>query len=388
MKLPIRRNRSRPHHAARPFLALCLGATVVLAACGDGGGSASADGEEVEVPEGYPDSYAEIIEGSREEGPLDIYSIMAEEDWAPVLDAFTERYPWVEVRTLDLGTTEVFERYYAESATSSTTADMIVSIAPDGWQRFMDRDEMMPYESPEVANLPEWGTTWSQDGLYLISADPFGIVYNEAALPEGTDPPQSLADIVNLVGADPKFYEGKVSTYAVDAQWGMFWAIEQHMGQAFWESMDQLAPSLRYETSGGGMGEKIASGEYVIGFYAPLSTIPRGSADFVKFAAMTDGQPISDRGIGITGKAESPNSAKLLIDFILSEEGQLQIPAMERVPYRDSVAEAVIAEGGIHYTSILEQVPEDQIVQMGPNEEILVEGEYDRILQEFADLGS
>lgn len=403
MKLLIHPSSPGPEGSGRlrttaPLLPFCLAAALVLAACGsgadeepaaaNGGGGGGGGGESSEVPEGYPDSYADLVEASREEGPLDIYSIMAEEDWAPMLDAFSEKYPWVEVRTLDLGTTEVFERYYAESATSSATADMIVSIASDGWQRFMDRDEMLAYDSPEAANLPEWSTTWSQDGLYLISADPFGIVYNEAALPDGAEAPQSLADIVELVTADPDFFNGKVSTYAVDAQWGMFWALDQHLGQEFWDAMDTLSPALRFETSGGGMGEKLASGEYVISFYAPLSTIPRGSGDFVKFSTMSDGQPISDRGIAITAEADAPNSAKLLIDFILSEEGQSQVPAMERVPYRESIAESVAADGGIHYDNLLEQVPDDQVIQMGPNEEILAEGEYDRILQGFADLGN
>ena len=401
MKLPARPNQyaaaapSR-RHASTSLTALCLGGALMLAACGSGSdpessaaeaGGGGGGGEEAEVPEGYPDSYGDLIEASREEGPLDIYSIMAEEDWAPVLEAFGEKYPWIEVRTLDLGTTEVFERYYAESATSADTADMIVSIASDGWQRFMDRGEMMTYDSPEVPNLPDWSTAWADAGLYLISADPFGIIYNEAALPEGTEPPASLADIVDMVSADPDFFNGKISTYAVDAQWGMFWAIADHLGEDFWDAMDTLSPALRYEASGGAMGEKLASGEYVLSFYAPLSTIPRGSGEFVKFSTMSDGQPISDRGIAITDKADSPNAAKLLIDFIVSEEGQSLIPEMERVPYRESVAESVTAEGGIHYNSLLEQVAEDEIIQMGPNEAILGDGEYDRILQGFADLG-
>ncbi|NVN49289.1 extracellular solute-binding protein [Mycolicibacterium hippocampi] len=361
--------------------------SMVLAACGSSD-SPTTDLAEGSYPDYYPAEYSEIVEASRDEAPLDVYSIMSAEDWAPLLEGFNQLYPWIEVRTVDLGTTEVFERYYAEAATSAPTADAIVSIAADGWQRFIDRGELQPYQSPELAELPEWSHEWAGDGLYVMSADPFSIVYNETLLPEGAEPPESFADVVQLVQSDPDFYQGKVATYAGDAQWGMFWFIDRKLREKFWDGMRSMGPALRFEASGGAMGEKMVSGEYAIAIYAPLSTIPRGSDSFLKFALMDDAQPISDRSIGITKQAKAPNSAKLLIDFLLSEAGQQLIPLMERVPYRPSVQAAVEETGWWHLSGIIDEVGEDAIVQMGPTPDILIDGEYDRIIDGFAQLQS
>lgn len=373
---------------ATGLIACAASLSLVLSGCGSSseGPAPGADLTEGAYPDYYPAEYSQIVEGSRSEDPLDLYSIMSAEDWAPLLEGFNKVYPWVEVRTVDLGTTEVFERYYAESATNAPTADAIISIAPDGWQRFMDRGELQPYESPELAELPEWSHEWASNGLYVMSADPFSIVYNETLLPDGAEPPESFADVVELVKSDPAFYQGRVATYAGDAQWGMFWFIDRKLRETFWEGMQSMGPALRFEASGGAMGEKMVSGEYAIAIYAPLSTIPRGSDSFLKFALMDDGQPISDRSIGITKKANSPNSAKLLIDFLLSEEGQKLVPLMERVPYRPSVQAAVEETGWWHLSGIIDDVGQDAIVQMGPTPDILVEGEYDRIIDGFAQL--
>lgn len=368
-------------------LAGCAALGLVLAGCGSSSESTPAgDLSEGQFPDNYPADYSEIVEASRTEEPLDVYSIMSAEDWTPLLEGFNKVYPWVQVRTVDLGTTEVFERYYAESATSAPTADAIVSIAADGWQRFMDRGELQSYESPELEELPDWSHEWAGKGLYVMSADPFSIVYNETLLPDGAQPPESFADVVELVQSDPEFYQGRVATYAGDAQWGMFWFVDRKLREKFWDGMQAMGPALRFEASGGAMGEKLVSGEYAMAFYAPLSTIPRGSDSFLKFALMDDAQPISDRIIGITKQAKSPNSAKLLIDFLLSAPGQELIPLMERVPYRPSVQAAVEDTGWWHLSGIVDDVGEQAIVQMGPTPDILVDGEYDRIIDGFAQL--
>lgn len=369
------------------FLALGLG--VVACSSGteaDEENSGTDSGESnASFPDYYPDDYDDLIEESQNEEAVDVYSIMSEEDWAPLLEEFNQEYPWIDVRTVDLGTNEVFERYYAETATDAPTADAIVSIAGDGWQRFIDRGEVMPYESPELPNLPDWAADFAEDGLHLISADPFAIAYNESTLPEGAEPPESFSDVVALVESDPANYTGSVATYSADAQWALFWFAESQLGDEFWDGMSSMGDALRLESSGGAIGEKMVAGEYDLAFFVPLSTIPRGSDSFLKFSVMDDVQPISARAIAVTESATAPASAKLLTDFILSETGQLQVPAMERVPYRDDVRDQVEESGWWHYEAIEEEVGEDAIVFMGPNEDLLQDGEFDRINDGFAD---
>ncbi len=65
------------------------------------------------LPRDYPKEYAQVVEASKKEGHLLIYSNMAAYNWKPVIEGFNKLYPWVSVQTLDLGSGEVFERYYA-----------------------------------------------------------------------------------------------------------------------------------------------------------------------------------------------------------------------------------------------------------------------------------
>ena len=76
------------------------------------------------LPDYYPKSYSSIVEGSKKENKLVVYSIMAEYNWKPVLEGFKKLYPWIEVQTLDLGSSEVFERYYSERASNARTGDL------------------------------------------------------------------------------------------------------------------------------------------------------------------------------------------------------------------------------------------------------------------------
>lgn len=78
-------------------------------------------------PDYYPKEYEQIVEASKDEGTLLVYSVMAESNWKPVIEAFNELYPWIEVQTLDLGGSEVFERYYAETISGAQTADLSIT---------------------------------------------------------------------------------------------------------------------------------------------------------------------------------------------------------------------------------------------------------------------
>ena len=57
------------------------------------------------------------IEASRDEGTLVVYGNPSADQWEPVLEAFGEAYPWIEVETFDLGGAEAFQRYLSEEAT-------------------------------------------------------------------------------------------------------------------------------------------------------------------------------------------------------------------------------------------------------------------------------
>jgi len=60
------------------------------------------------TPNYYPKDYNKIIDASRAEKGLMIYSNMAKDNWNPILAAFNKHYPWIGIKTLDLNSAEVF----------------------------------------------------------------------------------------------------------------------------------------------------------------------------------------------------------------------------------------------------------------------------------------
>ncbi len=101
-----------------------------------------------------------------------------------------------------------------------------------------------------------------------------------------------------------------------------------HHGDAFWTAMQAIGPNIRFEQTAGAIVDKVITGEYLVGLYLPESLVPKLDAQrgrIMGIALPDDGTPMSPRSMGIMRKAQSPASAKLLIDFLLSREGQIAI---------------------------------------------------------------
>src|SRR3546814_12657672 len=83
------------------------------------------------LPDYYPADYQEMVEASKNESGLIVYSIMAEYNWRPVVEDFNKLYPWIKVSTLELNSNEVFTRYLDDKSTGARTTDMIVYATVD-----------------------------------------------------------------------------------------------------------------------------------------------------------------------------------------------------------------------------------------------------------------
>ncbi len=133
------------------------------------------------LPAYYPNSYENIIEASKNEQGLVIYSALNESTWKPVIETFTGHYPWIDVSVVDLGANEVFDRYTAESLSGERNADLILSSAPDGWLNFANSGQIEPYLSEEDFYVPPW--TKLAPGIYTIASDPMVIFITKKSFP-------------------------------------------------------------------------------------------------------------------------------------------------------------------------------------------------------------
>lgn len=323
---------------ARRFGVLALLLSVV-SACGVGSESAdeattttagSAGAGEAEDIEG-------AIEASRSEGTLVIYGNPSADQWGPVLDGFAEKYPWIEVETFDLGGTEAFQRYLSEESTGSSTADMIVNTDGAGWLDLVERGQVLDYVDPELESLPADKAVLAP-GVFAWSFDPLVALFNKVALPE-EEQPTSLAELAEMAAE----LDGKIGTPAVEngaAGLGTYGYLDAR-GEEGWEVLEQLGPHTRAEDGTGALLGKLQSGEYVASFFAGGATRTlidtTDTGELLNYRYFADATPLTARGMAVTTAGDSPNSAKVLINYLLSEEGQTVSCAGGFTPYRDGV---------------------------------------------------
>lgn len=331
------------------------------------------------LPSYYPKSYSAIVEGSKKENKLVVYSIMAEYNWKPVLEGFKKLYPWIEVQTLDLGSSEVFERYYSERASGSRTGDLVIAGAVDKWLQMIAKGEVVDYTSPEIEKLPKWSVP--RKGLYTVSADPMVIVWNNALVPENQRP-KSLADVAKLARDHPADYKNKITTYnAATEAFGLNinWAYTKAYGDKAWALLDTLGKVVRPERSAGPMVEKVTSGEYKVAYFVSgIVLFPKlndpARAKLLGWAYPTDGTPIVLRGMAIPKGTTNVNSAKLMLDYILSHDGQVGFGKGGLTPYRSDVQASEVPRAT--YDGVVKQVGgEGNVVRVEYDDDVMTKGQ-------------
>jgi iron(III) transport system substrate-binding protein len=325
--------------------------------------------DEYFLPAYYPDSYKNIIEAAKNENGLIIYSAVNQSTWNPVIETFKGHYPWINVTIIELGANEVFDRYAADSLTGERNADLIFSFAPDGWLNFANSGQIDPYLSEEDFYIPPW--TKLAPGIYTIASDPMVLLFNKDEFPI---PPLQSSDLKDLIESDPNKFSGKITTYdasqnstGLAVNW--FWITK--MGDTGWEILNRIGetdPLLK--TSSSSMVSSILSGDTSLGiFISPISFLTELSLHpELGWRYVKDGQPILMRSIAISKQAKSPNSARLMVDFLLSQEGQIALALGGLTPFRPDIANVDIfnsSDGNklyIHFNQVIEEVGLDNLI--------------------------
>ena len=352
------------------FLSLMLALAFVLAACAPASTPTEAPAPEpqvTEAPAEVPaateapavDPMAALVEESKGETEgLLVHSIMGENNWAPVIAAFNAKYPWITVTALDLGTTEPFEKYYTEPAGGARTADMIITSSTDGWQEFIAKGELQVYNPVNIEGMPDFATL--ADGVYAVSTDPMIIIYNKQLV---TTPPETM-EAAAAYASDPA-NAGKITTYDAEKNgtgYGINWFWAAQKGDAGWPTLEAIGKSnVNMQTSAGNMVNAVLSGEASIGYFvSAISVFPKfpEAEPILGYSYQKDGQVVLVRGMGITKAAASPASAKLLMEFILSAEGQIAWGEGGLTPYRPDVAD----QAKYHLQKVIDAVGEENII--------------------------
>ena len=282
-------------------------------------------------------SSADLLAAAHKEGKLSIYGTTDAAEAGPMLDAFRKEYPFIALEYADQNSTELYNKFVAEAAANSGTADLLWSSAMDLQVKLVNDGYAQPYQTTERKALPDWAV-W-KDQAFGITAEPIAIVYNTRLLPEA-EVPRSHADLLRLVTEQKAKYQGKITSYDPERSGVGFLFITQDAQQDADGTM-KLARALgaagaKLYTSSGAMMERIQSGEHLIGFnmIGSYAVTRRAKDPTMGVVLPKDWALVMSRVAFIPKSARNPASAKLMLDFMLSRAGQTALAASNMGPVR------------------------------------------------------
>ena len=290
-----------------------------------------------ERPTGYPRSYDQLIAAARAERQVIVYANADTSEMAPVIVAFQRRYPGVTVRYTDLGSSEMYRRFVAETRARKASADLVWSSAMDQQVKLINDGFAQAYASPEKPALPA-SAVWKNMG-YGITAEPIAYVYNKKAVP---NPPRSHAALETMLRRDRRALMGKVATFdPARSNTGYLYLTQDYAitrdTQSLVEAMSATRPVLATTTEPmlRGVAEgRLAIAYNVIGSYA-LERARRDPRIGVVFPQ--DYTIILSRIAFIAREARHPAGAKLFLDFLLSRQGQSLLARHSLWPVRTDI---------------------------------------------------
>ncbi len=270
---------------------------------------------------------ADTLEQAKREGEVVWYTSMNVSDADAVLKPFRERHPFLEISFVRATSDRIRARILADAADRRFTWDVVAF-------RFFDvaaltREGLVArYRSAETQSGFPLGTVDPQGRWAAIFLHEYVIGYN-TRLVNAAEAPRSWQDLLA-----PR-WAGRFALDEGDAEWyaGMldYWGREK--GLAFMRALGRQKPRrLRGHQL---LARELAAGQYPLALvYASDIEAPRMVGAPVQWVKNLDPTILSPTAVAISNRAPHPAAARLLVDYLLSKEGQQAIRSRNRMAVR------------------------------------------------------
>jgi iron(III) transport system substrate-binding protein len=269
-----------------------------------------------------------LEDGARREGTLMLYATGTQIQ--PLLDRFMRIYPFIKVTmprasALDV-TRKVIEEY-------SAGVYLVDAYELSSYGLVVEREQglLQPFWSPELADYDagaiEAGHNWvSARESYL------GIGYNTQKIsPE--EAPKSYADLLAPKWKSKMAVSGSLSTTA-----NLVGAMLISQGADYVRRLGQQDIRV-YELTGRALANLTIAGEVPLSPTIYNSHVEASRAQGAPIAWNLPGPvPVTDTSVALATRAPHPHAAMLLIDFLLSREGQTMYRELGYAPARSGIA--------------------------------------------------
>jgi iron(III) transport system substrate-binding protein len=290
---------------------------------------------------------SKIVEAAKKEGQVVWYTtLIVNQLVRPVAAAFEKKYPGVHVQFSRANSTETAIKILNEAKASKMQADVF-----DG----TNTSEVLKKENLVEAWKPDSAKDWPRDvadpdgwwvatNVYVLTPG-----FNTELVKKGTEP-KTYEDLLDPKWKGKLVWNGSVSTSGGPGFIGNVLSfMGDEKGMAYLRKLSQQKIS-NLNVSARQVLDQVIAGEYPIALqifnhHTVISAKKGAPVDWIKMEPATVVLQVASVAKG----APHPNAAKLLLDYLVSDEGQEffkkadYLPASPRVPAPDP---ALKPEGG------------------------------------------
>src|SRR3989475_2128595 len=259
------------------------------------------------------------------------YTAMNTPDAAPLRKRFREKYPELNLTILRQPGEKIRTRILTETRAGKFFWD-VVSFNHLDMDALAQEGLLAAYASPETRSGFPGGAVDPEGRWAAIYVRQYVIGYNTRSVPQA-EVPKSWQDLLA-----PKWKE-KFAMDESDVEWyaAMLDYLGAEKGPAFMRSLARQNPQFRRGHSL--LAKLLIAGDFPLALVhaAEMDEARRAGAP-VDWVKTLDPVITSTSQVAVSVRAPHPNGARLLVDLLLSTEGQALIRDRGRVPARNDVA--------------------------------------------------
>jgi ABC-type Fe3+ transport system substrate-binding protein len=278
---------------------------------------------------------AALIEAAKKEGQVTWYTtLVVNQIVRPLKDAFEKKYPGVTLQYTRADDLVTAQKILTEGQAGRVQADILDSIS--GMFALQQAGLLTPFTVPNAVDYPP--ELKANDGYWIaVIMYVFTPAINTTLLPKD-QAPKTFADLL-----DPKL-KGKMAWNgsSIGGAFGFVANILTTMGEdkgmAYLRAL-ATQQVVNVDASSRAVLDQVIAGEYWINLmafnhHAVISARKGAPTDWLK----VEPAPVTLDGVALLKGAPHPHAAQLLLEFLLSEEGQKifqqndYLPALPSVP--------------------------------------------------------
>ncbi len=272
---------------------------------------------------------AELTEGAKKEGKVLWYSALTVEENNRLLKRFHDKYPYIETALYRSNEQNILNRILVEAQAKRHLCDVTMVTGIVG-ETLKKRGLLAEYLSPQRKFYPEG--LKDPAGFWTDLTMSLNVVgYNTKLVPPG-EAPKTWQDLLNpkwkrRMGMDDKAFYWFANMLKV---------MGEEKGLEYMKKLSQQ--DILFRTGRTLNAQILAAGEVSIG----IALYNHRFEEMKPKGAPIEWVPIEPvvpeiHPLGVSSHAPHPHAARLLVDFLLSREGQEMIASFYKIPSRIDV---------------------------------------------------